>query len=209
MLQTVLKQRAHPFALLASGLLVIALATTLSGLWHHEYELAHQTKQTDVAIEPQAPPINDQAVTVQTQSPQNSATPQVFTPSKVAGQQTQSQSNPSAASAVMPQNAPSVPPANVQVSFNVNDVRKGMVSVPLGSTQCDVIRTAYDTGLIASLDMRYSTQYKTYAVYVVDGVGDSGAIWWTYAVNGKSPPYGCGGTKAVDGDSVNWKYVKQ
>jgi hypothetical protein len=96
----------------------------------------------------------------------------------------------------------------VAVSLSVNGVYMGKATLASTSNQCDVLSEALNAGLISNLDMRYNSQYKTYAVYVINNTGDSNAIWWTYQVNGKSPPYGCSSTAVHSGDSVNWQYVK-
>lgn len=98
--------------------------------------------------------------------------------------------------------------AAITVGLTVNDTFKGNVSVPPGSNQCDVLTQALASGIIASLDMRYYAQYKTQGVFKIDGQGDSGAVWWAYKVNGKSPPYGCSYVQAKEGDSVKWEYVR-
>lgn len=99
-------------------------------------------------------------------------------------------------------------PATITVSLTINDTFKGNVSLTEGSSQCDVLQQALADGLIGSLDMRYSSRYKTFGVYIIDGIGGNNAVWWTYKVNDKSPPVGCSSVKAHDGDSVLWEYQK-
>ena len=96
----------------------------------------------------------------------------------------------------------------IYVSLSVNGASQGTVKLKSASNQCQVLTNALSQGIISSLDMRYSSTYKTYAVYIINGIGDANAVWWTYTVNGFSPPYGCSNMPAKNGDLVNWNYVK-
>lgn len=135
------------------------------------------------------------------------ATPQTTRQKKSSAPAAQPDTNPSGQSA----NTGTQPaaPANITVSLNIDDTLQGQVTVPANSNQCDVLTHALADGTINNLDMRYSPQYKTNAVYVINNVGDPGAVWWTYKVNGKSPPLGCSNTKVQRGDQIKWEYVKQ
>jgi len=106
------------------------------------------------------------------------------------------------------ENPPQPEPATIEVSLTINNSYKGKVSLPDGSNQCDVLRQALSDGLISNLDIRYSNQHKTHGVYIIDGIGDNNAIWWTYKVDGKSPPVGCSKVEARSGQSVEWEYQK-
>lgn len=96
----------------------------------------------------------------------------------------------------------------VTTTLYVNGSLKGAVVLAAGSNHCDVLLEAYESGVISSLNMKYYSGLKSYGVYVIDGIGDSNSIWWTYTVNGKSLPYGCSHAMVLSGDSVEWKYVK-
>jgi hypothetical protein len=207
-LQTILKRRAHPFAFLALSLAAIALLTTLAGAAYYNYELDHQAQPKTVVASKNSP-VENEPKTIDSKKTETSAertvTLGVTTP---APKQQPKTSRPAVVDAPMPHDlAP--PPNSVAVSLSVNDIYQGTVNVSSAGTQCDVLQNAFDDGVLDSLDMRYNAQYKTYAVYVINGQGDSGSVWWTYTVNGKSPPYGCTGTKVKGGDGVNWKYVKK
>lgn len=115
---------------------------------------------------------------------------------------------PASAAPAASYDQPAAPQTVIAVSLSINGHAKGSVKLTSGSTQCDVLSQALAEGVISSLDMRYISQYGTEGVYVIDGMGDPGVVWWTYQVNGHAPPYGCGYTTAHDGDSVNWQYVK-
>jgi hypothetical protein len=99
-------------------------------------------------------------------------------------------------------------PATASVALSVNGAAKGSVSLVSGSNHCNVLTAALSAGLISSLDMRYSSQYNTQAVYKINGQGDANNIWWTFRVNGASPPYGCSRLLVKNGDQVNWQYVR-
>ncbi|MBP6041931.1 DUF4430 domain-containing protein [Candidatus Saccharibacteria bacterium] len=99
-------------------------------------------------------------------------------------------------------------PVTASVALSVNGVAKGSVSLTQGSNHCNVLTAALNAGLINSLDMRYSSQYNTNAVYKINGQGDANNIWWTFRVNGASPPYGCSRLLVKNGDQVNWQYVR-
>ena len=205
----------HPFVLLGVGLVAVLSFTTFAGIWHHNYELSHQVQK--ISSQPAAQQITLASADSQEVSIQNTVSSAGTTPAAIpkksaphinSQQNTQPvQNNPVANQNPNPASAPT--PIAVTVKLSINSIYKGDVSLPETSTQCDILQKALEAGVISSLDMRYSSQYKTYAVYAINGQGDSGAIWWTFAVNGKSPPYGCSGTNVAAGDSVNWKYVKQ
>jgi hypothetical protein len=211
-LRVILKRPVHPYALLASGLALLILGTALSGMWHYQYELAHRA-------EPPAPIVAKAAIKgASTQSSdgspsipaQDEATPTSQSVANPSSPTVTKGSNQSAAAPAQSNVAsPSASsPAMVTVSLSVNGQPKGGVTLASSSNQCEVLSNALSSGVLSSLDMRYNAQYKTYAVYVINGIGDSNAVWWTYTVNGKSPPYGCSGTTVHSGDAVNWQYVK-
>ena len=111
--------------------------------------------------------------------------------------------------AVAIQIQPEGPTVNVvMVELSVNGNPLGKVSLAASGNQCDVLVAALANGVIDSLDMRYYPQFKTQGVYVINGQGSTDAIWWTFTVNGKSPPYGCSNVPVADGDKVNWKYIR-
>lgn len=117
------------------------------------------------------------------------------------------QTTSSSASSVSPAPAQQAP-TTLDVKLSVNGAYAGTLSLSPGANQCDVLSLALQKGLISSLDMRYSSAQKSMGIYKINGIGDPDSIWWVYTVNGKSPPLGCSGIKVGDGDSVNWKYIK-
>jgi hypothetical protein len=210
-LTAILKRPVHPYALLAGGLTVLILVTALSGMWHYQYELAHRSEPpapivAKAAIKGASTPSSDDSPSIPAQSettPTSQPGAKPTTPTTKASNQ--SATAPAQSSVASP---PASSPAMVTVSLSVNGEPKGGVTLASSSNQCQVLSSAFSSGVLSNLDIRYNTQYKTYAVYVINGIGDSNAVWWTYTVNGKSPPYGCSGTAVHGGDTVNWQYVK-
>lgn len=125
-------------------------------------------------------------------------------------QNPQSATSPSAAppDPGLPDPVAAQPAQNLTVYLSVNDNYMGSVDVEAGSDHCAVLSQALKDGIIKSLDMRYYAQFKTQGVYAIDGQGSSDAIWWTFKVNGKSPPAGCSYVQVKDGDQVKWEYVR-
>jgi len=94
-----------------------------------------------------------------------------------------------------------------QVSLSINGSPAFSVSVIEGANQCDLLNKALEEGKISSLNMRYDSNLGAYAVYQINGLGKENSVWWTYKVNGQSPPQGCSYIKAKEGDSVEWEYI--
>lgn len=99
-----------------------------------------------------------------------------------------------------------VPQTN-QIKVSINGSSNFSVSVDDGANQCDVLNKALADGKISSLNMRYDSNYGTYAVCQINGIGKENSVWWTYTVNGQSPNQGCSYIKAKNGDLVEWKYI--
>jgi hypothetical protein len=203
-IKTVLGSQRRSFGVLASGLLIITVLTTGAGIWHHNYELSHQSSPDSSKNVAKAS--NDQsAQTSVTASPEN-----VLGETSPTGQtQPKSCATKPSTNQCPTSRARTQKPSTVSATLSINGASKGMVTLAANSNHCDVLNQALKNGQISSLDLRYSSQYGTYAVYMIDGVGDSNAVWWTYKVNGSSPPYGCSQMPVKDGDSVHWQYVKR
>lgn len=204
-----LKNSLSSYGIVIAGLTAVVLVTALSGLAHYNQELKIQQN----ALPPQAMS-SPKALTSAGAPAQNTGSQGSAPSDPGSGQNTPNNqitstsktvntSSSASQTAVSANNA-----ATISVSLSINGAYKGSVGLSVGSSQCDVLVQALVKGFISSLDMRYSSQYKTQAVYAIDGIGDPGSVWWTYKVNGSSPPYGCGAMTARNGDSVNWLYVK-
>ncbi len=209
----------RPFGLLTAGLVIITLLTTLSGLWHYQYELAHQSSNIQgknakaVAQTVSGGSAKAGSTSRQSDSQLVNSTNTGSSVPRPATKRSVNQSagtSPAASGPAGNQSANAVPQsAAISLTLSVNGKSKGLVKLAAGSNQCNVLSQALAANLISSLDMRYSSEYGTQAVYVIDRIGDPGAVWWTYKVNGTAPPYGCAYITAHNGDSVNWQYVKK
>ncbi len=208
-----IKHPVYPFGLLVVALSAVLVLTILTGYWQPTHGLVARPS----SVTPQQ--ILDSSTETVSPSSHTTHTSNSPTPTKnnmvhnLSGAQSKSknlQTN-SESPAATPGSAAPTPAstsANATVSLSLNDNKRGNITLPSNSNQCNVLSKALNDGLISSLDMRYSAVYKTEAVYVIDGVGDGGAVWWAYEVNGKSPPYGCSNVPVRDGDAINWEYIK-
>lgn len=199
------KNQLSQYAPLVFGLVIIALVTALGGLWHYKYEVASQKPagQSVAGAKPNKLISASQASVASVSAKKSDPIVSKTGPSSLGQGAT---ATIATTSGIAPVSA--IQSSKISVSLSVNGTLKGSVSLPAGSNQCDILSLALANGIIGSLDMRYSAQYQTQAVYVIDGIGDPGTVWWTYKVNGKAPPYGCGAMTAHDGDQVSWQYVK-
>lgn len=102
---------------------------------------------------------------------------------------------------------PSQNPQTYQVNVSINDSSTFTISVSEGANHCDVLNKALTDGKISSLIMRYDTNFGTYAVYQINGIGKENSVWWTYTVNDQSPNQGCSFVKVKNNDNVHWKYI--
>ncbi len=220
-----LKQKFSPklrkLAIVTFGIVMISSCTTASGIWYYKkpsfdpntssQEISsNKNKENDQTIsdthtDPETGKQNDKKQTknddkktkqnntaktnTTTESPQNN---QPTTPASTNNNTAQTTQTPQATT----------------VSLSVNGSSKGSITLNNGSNHCNVLSSARAQGKISSLDMRYVAEFGSQGIYVIDGIGDSSAIWWTYTVNGRSPPSGCSHVTARNGDSVNWTYSK-
>lgn len=201
---------------LGAGLVIIALLTALSGLWHFQSETsASVTNKPNLALvghkKSSGSAANSLAPAADTGQSAASALQQPSSSkiSQVAGDTTaKTYSNSTAPASVSGSNASTPQTNQIYAGLTVDGTYKGRVQLSTGSTQCDLLTQALAQSIISSLDMRYSSQYGTEAVYVIDDIGDPGSVWWTYKVNGTAPPYGCQYVTVHNNDSVSWQYVK-
>ena len=202
-----LKRRSPPkiaaFGVVLAGIAVLMLVTILGGLLHYKQDVGDKHVRYSSHVQTARP-----TGSVNANNPVQSQPAVSTSPAKVGAS-----TRPNPTTADLPptanQSTPAATPAaSLEVSLSINGQSKGLVRLAAGNNNCSVLTQALSNGQIQSLDMRYSTEYKTEAVYVIDGIGDSAAVWWTYKVNGKLPPYGCAATSVHDGDVINWQYVK-
>lgn len=196
----------RPYLVIICGLGILLLCTSLPGIAYYNKTLQEKTK-----------PQNQQQESATGQTEKVVKNQESTNPTTSAGDP-DSKFSESSISEKPATTIPSSPTAtntsevqvsqNLKVMLSINSVSKGTISMTAGSNQCQVLGQALQQGFIQSLDMRYSEQYKTMAVYVINGLGESNEIWWTYSVNGKPPPFGCSKMTVRNGDQVNWWYVK-
>lgn len=94
-----------------------------------------------------------------------------------------------------------------KVNLSINGGSSLDVKISEGINQCDVLTNALSQGKIQSLNMRYDNSLGSYAVYQINGIGQTNSVWWTYKVNGQSPSQGCSFVRANANDSIEWKYI--
>lgn len=208
-----LKHQLTVFAPLGAGLLIMTLITALSGLWHYNHEVAYQAPAKAFAKTAGLSVVQSGGTgNTQTSGSAGAGNKSLAPGSNVSKKSTthaQATNAVGIAYADTPApNSTGTAATAATLTLSINHQSKGSLAVAAGSNQCDVLKQALAAGMISNLDMRYDTQYKTYGVYVINGIGDPGTVWWTYTVNGVAPPYGCGYVTAHSGDSVNWQYIK-
>jgi len=72
---------------------------------------------------------------------------------------------------------------------------------------CQVLEAALAQGKLSSLNLKFFPSLSSYAVYQINGLGDTNQVWWTYSVNGQQPPYGCSQVMVNQGDFIHWTYA--
>ncbi|MCL5969877.1 MAG: DUF4430 domain-containing protein [Patescibacteria group bacterium] len=121
---------------------------------------------------------------------------------------TPSQTNNNTSSSPAPTNPPAQSTAKTfEVFLSVPGSSNLSVILSEGSNQCDVLSKAKEQGKIQSLNMKYDSNYGSYGVYQINGIGKENAVWWVYSVNGTSPNEGCSKVKANPQDKIEWKYL--
>lgn len=202
-----------PELLVVLGLIIVLLLTTIGGIANYNYELdkkaAGLSNQTVITAKQALEAKNDRIKTEASKRGQNN-------PVNDSGGLPAQNSTSITPSSQNPGNTPgsgSNQPASDQVAaktinvyLSVNGASQGTVKIKSGQNQCQVLRAALAQGIIYDLDMRYYEQYKTEAVYRINGVGDPSKIQWTYTVNGVPPPKGCSLISANNGEVINWQY---
>lgn len=128
------------------------------------------------------------------------------TPTPFSTPSTNSQNNSSVTTST-PTPAPTQNIQITQVNLTINGSSGFTVLINDGGNQCDVLSKALADGKISSLNMRYDSNYGTYAVYQINGIGKENSVWWTYTVNGQSPNQGCSYVKIKNNDNIEWKYI--
>lgn len=115
-------------------------------------------------------------------------------------------STPAPTPTPVPANSSSTEANKPRVQLSINGGGSLSVEVSDGNNQCDVLSKALEQGKISQLNMRYDSNYGSYAVYQINNLGSESTVRWVYKVNGQSPNLGCSYIKANSGDNIEWSY---
>lgn len=206
------KVKIPPFAMLISGLVIVGLLTAIGGIVDYNSQLNSRVtpvenlvQQTTGLNQENQPEQNKTSSTQDSssdpeQTPGETGSPGSYATTPIA---TSGGGSSSSSGGSLSNNKTSY----IKVFLSVSGNPKGSVTLKSTANQCQVLSHAKAQGLINSLDMRYNQGLGSYGVYVIDGVGRTDQVYWTYTVNGKPPPLGCSYIKVRNGDSVNWQYI--
>jgi len=145
-----------------------------------------------ITISPTSTPSQDTIITSQT-TPSSTPTP------------TNSPS-PTATSTTTPTSTPA-PTTRLQFTLQIDNDPPFDLEVDSSHNHCQVLETALAQGKLSSLNLKFFSSLSSYAVYQINGLGDTSQVWWTYSVNGQQPPYGCSQVMVNQGDVIHWTYA--
>ena len=196
-------EHLRPYLIVICGLGILLMVTSLSGVAYYNQTLRgkdYRQSKNQESKNSNSTQSNKELINSSTSS--NPAMSSVKVEPKSSAGPISTVNNSSSGSISKP------PQQDIQVTLYINNVNKGQIQLDSGMSHCQVLSQALQQGAIQNLDMRYSEQYNTMAVYVINGLGEANEIWWAYRVNGKPPPFGCSKIIAQNGDQVVWSYVK-
>ena len=113
---------------------------------------------------------------------------------------------PSPTSTTPPTTTPA-PTARLQLTLLIDNDPPFTVEVDSPKNHCQVLEAALAQGKLSSLNLKFFPSLSSYAVYQINGLGDTNQLWWTYSVNGQQPPYGCSQVMVNQGDVIHWTYA--
>ncbi len=212
-LSKILRVKVPPAVILISGLAIVGLLTALGGILHYDNEISNNS---EISIENTFKEQEAELAEKTTAASKKTSGSNNYSNESSNGSYEDSAGSPQLQAATSSSTASRAGSSNsgsgrnvsyVKVFLSVNGSPKGSVTLKSTANQCDVLRQAYSNELISSLTMKYNSQYKTYGVYVIDGIGDPNSVWWVYTVNNRSQ-LGCSYVKVNGGDVVNWQYIK-
>jgi hypothetical protein len=212
-LSKILRVKVPPLAILISGLMIVGLLTAIGGIVDYSNQLnSSQAANTEILKQQTAELTEDtKKAESRTSGEQDSSTGYSSNTNGPAGPNSYTTSSaaiagdhPSAAAGSSNSNTKT---SYVKVFLSVNGSPKGSLTLKNTANQCQVLSQAKAQGLISSLDMRYNKGLNSYGVYIIEGIGRTDQVYWTYAVNGKPPPFGCSYIRVHNGDSINWEYI--
>lgn len=108
---------------------------------------------------------------------------------------------------ITPQSTPTPQQLKLLTYVSIDGAGEFSIELEQGKNHCDVLSQAKNEGKLSSLTMKFFAGFSSNAVYEINGLGDESQVWWTYEVNGKSPPYGCSQQQVQNNDHVKWIYV--
>lgn len=109
--------------------------------------------------------------------------------------------------ATTPPTTPLAPTTRLQLTLQIDNDPPFDLEVDLPNNHCQVLEAALAQGKLSSLNLKFFPSLSSYAVYQINGLGDTNQVWWTYSVNGQQPPYGCSQVMVNQGDVIHWTYA--
>ena len=102
-----------------------------------------------------------------------------------------------------------IAPTPTPTTLSANDTKPTSQITPSSTPKnhCQVLEAALAQGKLSSLNLKFFPSLSSYAVYQINGLGDTNQVWWTYSVNGQQPPYGCSQVMVNQGDVIHWTYA--
>lgn len=140
------------------------------------------------------------------------------TPTTLSANDTKPTSQITPSSTPIPTNLPSptstTPPAttpapttHLQLTLQIDNDPPFNLELDSPKNHCQVLEAALAQGRLSSLNLKFFPSLSSYAVYQINGLGDTNQVWWTYSVNGQQPPYGCSQVMVNQGDVIHWTYA--
>ena len=208
-LSKVLKVKVPPVAILINGLVAVGLITALGGLLHYGSEIKSYEAASAETLKEQTEQLTPNSKDADKKTSANQASSNDSSSRNINGSSHTTSASPGGPASTTYSGSSPVhsKTSYVKVSLSVNGSPKGSVTLKSTANQCQVLTQAKAQNVISSLVMKYNESLNSYGVYVIDGIGRTDQVYWTYTVNGKPPPFGCSYITVHGGDSINWKYI--
>lgn len=115
--------------------------------------------------------------------------------------------NPPSPTSTTPPTTTPAPTARLQLTLQIDNDPPFNLEVDSPKNHCQVLEAALAQGKLSSLNLKFFPSFSSYAVYQINGLGDTNQVWWTYSINGQQPPYGCSQVMVNQGDVIHWTYA--
>ena len=115
--------------------------------------------------------------------------------------------NPPSPTSTTPPTTTPAPTARLQLTLQIDNDPPFNLEVDSPKNHCQVLEAALAQGKLSSLNLKFFPSLSSYAVYQINGLGDTNQVWWTYSINGQQPPYGCSQVMVKQGDVIHWTYA--